>query len=43
MRARFGAEATALAAQLRLMIIVITVMGALFVALVIGGFSRGRP
>ena len=42
MRARFGAQAGALAEQLRLLIVVITVMGALFVALVIGGFSRGR-
>ncbi len=43
MRARFATEASGLAAQLRLLIIVITVMGALFVALVVGGFSRGRP
>jgi hypothetical protein len=42
MRARFAAEAGGLAAQLRLLIIVITVMGALFVALVVGGFSSGR-
>jgi hypothetical protein len=42
MRAGFGAEAGALAEQLRLLIVVITGMGALFVALVIGGFSRGR-
>ncbi len=39
-RARFGTEASMLAQQLRLLIIVITAMGALFVAVVVGGFSR---
>jgi hypothetical protein len=42
MRARFAEQDMALAAQLRLMIVVITVMGAIFVAAIIGGFSRGR-
>jgi hypothetical protein len=41
MRERFGAEAGGLAQQLRLLIIVITVMGAIFVAVIVGGFSRG--
>jgi len=42
MRTRLDAEAGALAAQLRLLIVVITVMGAIFVAVIVGGFSRGR-
>ncbi len=42
MRARFGAETGALAAQLRLLIIVITIMAGIFVAAIVGGFSRGR-
>ena len=40
MRARFGAEAGALATQLRLLIAVITVMAAVFVVAMVG--SRGR-
>jgi hypothetical protein len=45
MRARFGTEAGLLAEQLRLLIGVITVMAAVFVAVIVGGLSRGsdRP
>jgi hypothetical protein len=42
MRARFGEEASGLAAQLRLLIVMITLMGAIFIAAVVGGFSRNR-
>jgi hypothetical protein len=42
MRARFSGEAGALAAQLRLLIIVITIMAGVFIAAIVGGFSRGR-
>jgi hypothetical protein len=42
MRGRFAAEAAGLAAQLRLLIIMITLMAAIFVAAIVGGFSRGR-
>ena len=41
-RARFGTEAGALAEQLRLLIVVITLMVAIFVAVIVGGLSRGR-
>ncbi len=41
MRARFGTEAGLLAEQWRLLIIVITIMGAIFVAVIVGGLSRG--
>ncbi len=45
MRTRFGTEASLLAEQLRLLIGVITVMAAVFVAVIVGGLSRGsdRP
>ena len=42
MRARFATEAAGLAAQLRLLIILITITAGVFVAAVIGGFSRNR-
>jgi hypothetical protein len=42
MRTRFGAESGALATRLRFLIVTVTVMGGLFVALIVGGFSRGR-
>jgi hypothetical protein len=41
MRARFSTEAGLLAEQLRLLIGVITVMAAVFVAVIVGGLSRG--
>ncbi len=40
MRARFGAQAGALAEQLRLLIAVMTLTAAVFVAVIVGGFSR---
>ena len=42
MRTRFAAESAGLASQLRLLIIMITLMGAIFVVAIVGGFSRGR-
>jgi hypothetical protein len=40
MRAHFGIVSEALAARLRMLVIVITAMGALFVGITVGGFSR---